>query len=62
MYNIARQLANFFRIPTEIALAIVYDKAKRNDICEELREIIENAKFDSDAENAAGLYRALREM
>lgn len=62
MYSVAKKLADFFRIPTEIALAIVYDKAKRNDIAQGLKEIAENARFDSDAEEAASLYRAMREI
>ena len=62
MYQLAKRLADYFHISTEISLAILYDKAKLKNICQELREIIENARFDSDAEEAAGLYRALKEV
>ena len=62
MAELARELANYFCCDVSVILPILYDKAKRNALADNLKEIINTALLDRDAEKVARLYRAVKEV
>lgn len=62
MEELARELANLFCCDVSAILPTLYDKARRNALAGNLKEIVNTTLFDRDAEKAARLYRAVREV
>lgn len=59
MFELARELAQYFCCDVSEILPTLYDKAKRNVLAGNLKEIVNTALLDRDAEKAAKLYRAV---
>ena len=62
MYQLAQKMSQYFCCDTELMLAYLYDRAKRNAFLTALKRIAEECKFDSEASQAAMLYRELKEV
>lgn len=59
MSELAKELAQYFCCDVSEILSTLYDKVKRSAIADSLKEIVNTALLDRDAEKAARLYRAV---